>query len=120
MSCSLQSLGYLKDILVVALSCIVKVPMKLAVTSCVSIILILAAEEVRSVEEPVPHTTWKRRRSRLSDIKGIQTRGGGSTIDDGPYSFSLTTFSPRGSLNQLEYAMNAASVRNGRLVTHTS
>lgn len=35
---------------------------------------------------------------------------GGASVEKG-YSFSLTTFSPRGSLSQIEYAMNAALVR---------
>lgn len=37
-----------------------------------------------------------------------QIRGGAR--DDGRYSFSLTTYSPDGKLNQLEYAMNSALV----------
>lgn len=35
---------------------------------------------------------------------------GGASGDDTPYSFSLTTFSPQGSLAQIEYALNAAAV----------
>lgn len=39
-------------------------------------------------------------------------RGGAISRDDTPYSFSLTTFSPRGSLTQIEYASNAVLVRS--------
>lgn len=44
-------------------------------------------------------------------IGGILVRGGANAREDGPYSFSLTTFSPRGSLTQIEYAINSAQVR---------
>lgn len=44
-------------------------------------------------------------------IEGILVRGGANAREDGPYSFSLTTFSPRGSLTQIEYAINSAQVR---------
>lgn len=37
----------------------------------------------------------------------LATRGGAVSRDDVPYSFSLTSFSPRGSLTQIEYASNA-------------
>lgn len=48
---------------------------------------------------------------RPQAIGGIFVRGGGNAKEDGLYSFSLTTFSPRGSLTQIEYAINAAQVR---------
>lgn len=41
-------------------------------------------------------------------MRASQIRGGAR--DDGRYSFSLTTYSPEGKLNQLEYAMNSALV----------
>lgn len=48
--------------------------------------------------------------TKLRTMAKALTMRGGTRKDDGPYSFSLTTFSPQGSLGQIEYALNAVSV----------
>lgn len=60
------------------------------------------------------HNLWSHPERNVFRLRG----GANGGRDDGPYSFSLTTFSPRGSLSQIEYAMNSALVSELVIMEH--
>lgn len=78
---------------------------------CVASVPTIVLLCTRAISILASHQGWP----QTETVLGI--RGGSNGRDDRPYSFSLTTFSPRGSLSQIEHAMNSAQV--SRCSTHT-
>lgn len=76
--------------------------------TCVSSALVLAFAAHTSGQDAWPACCQLPRLLSSTPIT-VNLRGGASG-DEGAYSFSLTTFSSKGSLKQIEYAMNAALV----------